>query len=501
MTYQTIPNWLMKRADLTPDRIAISAPSGVLTFRQLHEQALGLAEKCVSLGIRKSDMTAILASNSLEMVIFIHAMKYIGAKTLLLNTRLTSHEMRFQLEDAGVKTLLVNEDFLHTAKEAQVYLDIKIHTFKEVMQTSKQTFDWIKEFQLDNIDTIMYTSGTTGNPKGVMQTYGNHWWSAVGSALNLGLQDKDAWLCTVPLFHISGLSILMRGIIYGMKVVLHEKFDPSLANRAIKEEGITIASVVTAMLSRMLDDLGDEAYPSHFRCMLLGGGPAPLPVLERCSDLNIPVYQTYGMTETASQIVTLPPEYSLTKLGSAGKPLFPCEVQIQTRQGEKAEAKQPGEIVVKGPNVTEGYLNRPEATNEALQNGWFHTGDIGYLDEEGFLYVLDRRSDLIISGGENVYPAEIESVLLSHPLIIDAGVTGMEDEKWGQIPCAFLVKQKGAFLTEEEVKHYCLERLAKYKVPHHIYFVDGLPRNASNKLVRRQLPLLLEKYVGKQDEH
>lgn len=496
MDHQTIPNWLMQRAHLTPDRLAISSSAGELTFRQLHEQALSLAEKCVSLGMKRGETIAILASNSVEMVTFIHAMKYIGVKTVLLNTRLTSREIQFQLEDANVKTLLASEDFLQTAQDVQRHTEIIVYSFKEVIEASKQTFDWIKEFKMHDVDTIMYTSGTTGHPKGVMQTYGNHWWSAMGSALNLGLQEKDSWLCAVPLFHISGLSILMRSVIYGIKVVLHEKFDPALANRAIKEDGVTIASVVTAMLSRTLDQAGEEGYPSQFRCMLLGGGPAPLPILQSCATLNIPVYQTYGMTETASQIVTLSPDYSLAKLGSAGKALFPCEVQIQTEQGKQAEPNQPGEIVVKGPNVTSGYWNRPDATDKALQNGWFHTGDIGYLDEEGFLYVLDRRSDLIISGGENVYPAEIEAALLSHPLIVDAGVTGMEDPNWGQVPCAFLVKQKGASLTEEDAQRHCGKMLAKYKVPRTIYFVDELPRNASNKLVRRQLLLLLEKYGG-----
>jgi O-succinylbenzoic acid--CoA ligase len=493
MNHQTIPNWLMQRAHLTPDRTAVSSSAGDVTFRQLHEQALSLAGRCVSLGIEKGEAAAILASNSLEMVTFIHAMKYIGVKTVLLNTRLTSREIQFQLEDANVKALLVSEEFGATAENLQMGNQARVYSFHQVKETSKQTFDWIREFQLDEVDTIMYTSGTTGYPKGVMQTYGNHWWSAMGSALNMGLHEQDAWLCAVPLFHISGLSILMRSVIYGIKVVLHEKFDPVLANRAIQNEGVTIASAVTAMLSRMIDEMGGASYPSHFRCMLLGGGPAPLPVLQACSDSGIPVYQTYGMTETSSQLVTLPPEYSLSKLGSAGKPLFPCEVQIQTDRGEKAKAKEPGEILVKGPNVTKGYWNRSDASSAAFQQGWFHTGDVGYLDEDGFLYVLDRRSDLIISGGENIYPAEIEAVLLAHPLVMEAGVTGIEHETWGQVPCAFVVGRKNETVTEEEIKRYCEARLAKYKVPYAIFFVDQLPRNASNKLVRRQLLSLIDK--------
>jgi O-succinylbenzoic acid--CoA ligase len=333
----------------------------------------------------------------------------------------------------------------------------------------------------------MYTSGTTGNPKGVIQTYGNHWWSSVGSALNLGFMEGDCWLCNVPLFHISGFSILMRSVIYGMPIVLHDHFDAEDTINDIHDKKVTIMSVVGTALGRIVDALQDRRLPDHFRCMLLGGGPAPLPLLQACVEKEIPVFQTYGMTESSSQIVTLAPEYSLSKLGSAGKPLFTSQVQIVSENGSQVPSGVPGEIVVKGPNVTPGYLFLPEVTEEKFQNGWFHTGDVGYLDEEGFLYVLDRRSDLIISGGENIYPAEIEAVLLAHRDVLEAGVTGLEDAKWGQVPIAFIIKKAGTNPSSEELMQFCKEQLGKYKVPKAFYFMEELPRNASKKLLRREL--------------
>jgi O-succinylbenzoic acid--CoA ligase len=343
------------------------------------------------------------------------------------------------------------------------------------------------------VHTVIYTSGTTGRPKGALLTYGNHWWSAIGSALNLGTHDDDCWLAILPLFHVGGLSILMRGVIYGVRVIVHDAFDPAAANTAIDHEGVTIVSVVSAMLGRMLDERGDRPYPSTLRCVLLGGGPAPLPLLERCARHGVPVVQTYGLTETCSQVATLAPADALRKLGSAGKPLLPTEVRIERLDGSggTAPAGEPGEIVVRGPTVTPGYLGRTDATAAALRDGWLHTGDAGYVDAEGYLYVVDRREDLIISGGENVYPAEVEAILLAHPAIAEAGVTGLADPRWGQVPVAAIVPRPGGplwgSLDEAAVLAFCAERLARYKVPVRVRFVPALPRNAAGKLLRREL--------------
>ena len=312
------------------------------------------------------------------------------------------------------------------------------------------------------------------------------------SILDCMMHDK--WLCTVPIFHISGYSILMRSQIYGMPVILHSSFEGKKVVEDIRHYQITIMSVVSTMLRRVLDELGSGKLPDSFRCMLLGGGPAPLPLLEACLDKEIPVFQTYGMTETSSQFATLSPEYSIERLGSAGKALFPNQIRIVDGNGQDVPLGTEGEILVKGPNVTIGYLNRPDVTADKIQDKWLHTGDIGYLDSDGFLYVLDRRSDLIISGGENIYPAEIEGVLLSYPGVADAGVIGAADEKWEQVPVAFIVKNDPG-VSEEALLALCEEKLAKYKLPKKFYFVENLPRNAAKKLLRRKLREWLEAEV------
>ncbi|NTW03538.1 MAG: o-succinylbenzoate--CoA ligase [Oscillochloris sp.] len=321
-----------------------------------------------------------------------------------------------------------------------------------------------------------------------MLSCGNHWWNATASALNLGLRENDRWLAVLPLFHVGGLSILLRGAIYGITVVLHERFDPAAVNAAIDDQGVTLISVVAATLQRMLDDRNNKPYPPHFRCALLGGGPAPRPLLERCVALGVPVVQTYGMTESASQAVTLAPADALRKLGSAGQPLLPVGLRIQA-EGREAAPGEVGEILLSGPTITSGYIGRPEATAAALCDGWLHTGDLGYRDAEGYLYVVERRSDLIISGGENIYPAEVEAALLAHPAVAEAGVVGLPDPHWGQAPVAAVVLRTPA--TEADMLAFLRERLASYKQPRRIIVLDELPRTASGKLQRRLLRELI----------
>lgn len=473
---------------LTPDRIALRYREQQYTFQNVYDAALSTAKRLKTLQINNGDFVGVLLPNQPQTIFTLFALQLLGVRTVILNNRLTAEELVYQLRDSKATYLLstrkwgTKNDVLKNTLRS-----VPIVFMEDVEDLEETNFVVAETFSLGEICTVMYTSGTTGNPKGVKQTYGNHWWSAVGSVLNLGLREEDCWLIAVPLFHISGYSILIRSIVYGMTIHLLESFHEDEVNEVIMEQGITVMSVVSTMLDRMLEHLQDRVYPPTFRCMLLGGGPAPKPLLSRCKEKQIPVFQTYGMTETASQVVTLAPEYSLSKLGSAGKALFPVQLQIVTEEGNVAKPNMAGEIVVRGPNVTPGYLHQPKETANSFQDGWFYTGDIGFLDEEGFLFVLDRRSDLIISGGENIYPAELESVLLSHPDVVEAGVIAKDDNVWGQVPVAFVVLKKGATIKREALQSFCQQHVAKYKIPKEIIVKETLPRNAANKLLRKEL--------------
>lgn len=490
---ETIPHWLDKQAALSPNDIAIETPfDKQITFLQLKNESRSFAKKLARLGVSKSDHVAIYASNSIEMTIAIHALSYLGAVAVLLNTRLTKNEIAFQLTDAKAAFILTSSELLSQGVIAAQGSESKpdVFTFTDIDKEKEEEVSLKDELFLDDLFTIIYTSGTTGLPKGVKHTYGNHWWSAISSALNLGLDGNDKWLASLPLFHVGGLSLLMKSVIYGMPIYLLKKFEVETVHDGIMNKGITIVSVVTIMLQRLMDKLGDQTYPPSFRCMLLGGGPAPKPLLETAKSHSIPVFQTYGMTETSSQIVTLSPKYALEKLGSAGQALFPAQLKIVTK-GTTAASFEVGEICVKGPMVTSGYYCNEEANDKTFTDGWLATGDLGYIDKEGFLYVMDRRKDLIISGGENIYPAEVESALSGMPGIKEVGVIGKEDNHWGHVPVAFVVADHQN-LTAEAIVEYAKLQLAKYKVPKQIHFVDELPRNASNKLVRYKLSALLD---------
>ncbi len=501
-----LPDWLTHSAQNHPDQLALKDQHTSWSFAELDRQATRMARQLASVGIQAEERIALLAANGLSYVTCVHALTRLGAILVPLNTRLTRDELCWQLRDVRATLLLHDDTWAAQAHEIQQALpEIICATLEEqayedeliIAQQVEAAVTLRTLIDLDATQAIMYTSGTTGHPKGAIITYGMQWWNAIGSALNLGHRGDDCWLACMPFFHIGGLSILMRSVIYGISVIIHQKFDALAVNRAIREERVTIISVVAIMLQRMLNALDAETgnahgtqYPATLRCVLLGGGPAPQPLLEDCASRAIPVVQTYGLTEACSQAVTLAPEDALRKLGSAGRPLAPVQLRI-LHDGQEVLAGASGEIFLKGPTITPGYAGQPEATAQALRDGWLATGDLGYLDSEGYLYVLDRRSDLIISGGENVYPAEIEAMLLSHPAVAEAGVCGQGDTQWGQVPIAFVCLHTQHTVTSTALMEYATQRLARYKQPRSIHIVAQLPRNSSGKLLRRELPKLL----------
>jgi O-succinylbenzoic acid--CoA ligase len=504
-TGQVLPDWLQRCAENRPEHLALQCGQRRWSFAELEQRVTRLAQQLASLGVTAGSRVALLAANGVAYVVCVHALTRLRAILIPLNMRLSEAELRWQLQDAHVTLLLSDESHAERARAIGRTLEaLRLATLSVVgesgvvqiagvpVNTAAELYTCI---DLQATQAIMYTSGTTGQPKGVLITYGMHWWNAIGSALNLGHQLDDCWLACLPLFHIGGLTILTRSVIYGISVHLQERFDASAVNRAIFEEGVTIVSVVAVMLQRMLAALDSQEpgkrYPATLRCVLLGGGPAPRPLLEACAARAIPVLQTYGLTEACSQAATLSPADALRKPGSAGRPLLPVQLEIRNDQGERAAPGEPGVIFLKGPTITPGYADRPEASAQAFRDGWFSTGDIGYLDAEGYLYVLDRRSDLIISGGENVYPAEIEAALLSHPAVEEAGVCGQADPQWGQVPIAFVRLRAGAQVNAQTLLAHVSGRLARYKVPRTVHFVAALPRNSSGKLLRRELPSLL----------
>ncbi|AYW49754.1 o-succinylbenzoate--CoA ligase [Tetragenococcus halophilus] len=477
---EVIPHWLSKQADLKPNQLALEYNGKeTLSFQELAQASQSMARRLANLGVEKGSHIALLSQNNVNMIIAIHALSYLGAVAVLLNTRLSANELQFQINDAKVN-LLVTSVFFSDKTEG---IDVpQKKSFSELQRLPEKEVPLQNELVLNDPFTIIYTSGTTGFPKGVVHTYGNHWWSAIGSALNLGISPQDKWLTVLPLFHVSGLSTLFKSVIYGMPIYLMTSFEPEKVHEALMKNHITMISVVTVMLQRLLEQMATERYPEQLRCVLLGGGPAPKPVLEQARKKEVPVFQSYGLTETSSQIVTLSPQDAPRKIGSAGKPLVPAQLKIHD-----PSTRGVGEIYVKGPMVTKGYFNNPTADQKAFQTDWLKTGDLGYLDEEGFLYVVDRRNDLIISGGENIYPSEIESVVSELTGVQEVGVTNRSDDQWGEVPVAFIVKDTQNVLDEEMVQTYLKSRLASYKVPKKIYFVEQLPRNASNKLMRYKL--------------
>ncbi len=468
-----LPDWLSHRAAVLPDHPAIVTEREAVTYQELHGWALRLAGALAAEGAGPGWVVALLAGNSLAFAQVVHAAMQVGAVLLPLNLRLTPDELAYQLTDAGAAVLVCTAETAADASAASTRAGIRPPLV--LPATGGAALAPRETHSPGDVHSIIYTSGTTGRPKGAALTYGNYWASAAGSAFNIGVNPGDRWLACMPLFHVGGLSILLRSVIYGTTAVIHERFDEAAVNRALRDDGVSLLSVVPTMLERMLL-ADDRPFPPSVRCVLVGGGPATEDLLRRAIGRGLPVVQTYGLTEAASQVATLAPADALSHLGSAGKPLVTTEMRLDSPPGE------PGEILVRGATVSPGYW-RDGRVEPRGGDGWLHTGDIGRLDAGGFLYVLDRRDDLIVSGGENVYPAEVEAILAGHPAVRASAVVGLPDERWGQVVAAALVAEPG--FDTAALDGWLEDRLAAYKRPRRFVVVEELPMTANGKVQRR----------------
>jgi len=445
-------DWLAERALRSPGALALCEGDRRLGYADLDRRVSEVARALCAAGVKPGARVAV-GFGGLDFAVVAHAARRCGALLLPLNTRLSEREIATQLDDAETEQVLRDPGQLAALPPS----DAAPPAPPDAGEPS----------------TLIYTSGTTGAPKGALLSPRGFFASALASALHLGALPSDRWLACLPLFHVGGLSILWRSVLSGSAVVVQERFDPEQVDAALDRDGITCLSLTANMLARLLDARRDAPAPPTLRLLLLGGGPCPAPLVARAEAAGFPVAPTYGLTEAHSQVATRPPG-------------APPEVGATPLPGTALRIEA-GEIWVRGPTLMNGYWRRPEASAAALRGGWLHTGDLGRLDEEGRLIVLDRRSDLIVSGGENVYPAEVEAALLAHPDVAEAGVAGVDDMEWGARPAAWVVLQPGADPDTESLRSHCRERLAGYKVPVAFHRASALPRTAAGKLQRHRL--------------
>ncbi|TDQ40302.1 o-succinylbenzoate--CoA ligase [Aureibacillus halotolerans] len=479
-----IPSFLPKRAALTPASLALVTETVSWTFKTLHDRAAKIASALHVLREGKGTRVACLVENVPETVPFIHACQYTETVAVLLNTRLSERELQWQINEANCCMIVYTEGLADVAIRISKAIKLEAKCIDQLAnEEDASSFFSPRAIDLKTPATIMFTSGTTGSPKGVLLTWRNHYFSAINASFQAPLSSAHTWLTSLPLYHVSGFSSLIKSALFGNAIYLSKRFDSEAVWRLIQTKEISHISVVTKMLSDLLSHSEGEKVPSSLLHVLLGGGPVSASVLQKAEKLGWPISVSYGLTETASQAVSSaiadgPPQ------GSSGKAMSMNELYILNNDGKEASVLEPGEIFIKGPTVTEGYIN----SSVVIDNRFgFPTGDIGYLDEKQFLFVLDRRSDLLISGGENVYPAEIEHVLEDHPDVVSCGVTKKSDDKWGEVPVAYIVFLEGKTVRSSKLRDWCGLSLATYKIPKEFREIKDLPRNSTGKLQRHRL--------------
>lgn len=419
-------------------------------------------------GVARGDRVGVLAANHPGTVVLLFALRRLGAALVALNARLPTAELRPQRDRTSPRLVLADAE-RQARLEGTTSLDAWLEGGGETPETdgSDPGADW----------ALLFTSGTTGQPKAAQLSVGAFDALARASAANLRPRPADRWLCSLPLFHVGGLGMAVRCAHDGATLVLQPRFDAEAAVRAVREEGITHLSLVARSLEQSLDA---GLRGGGLRAVLVGGGPVPPALVERAAAAAVPLLLTYGLTEACSQVTTERPDEADGR--TAGPPLPGLEVRVLDVAGGECPPGEEGVLVVRGPTLMRGYLGDPGATAEVLRAGWLHTGDIGRLDARGRLTVLARRTDLILSGGENVYPAEVEAVLATHPSVAEVAVVGRLDPRWGQVPVAVVVPRASA--SVEDLRAWARARLASFKVPAEVIPAAALPRTAAGKVDR-----------------
>ena len=505
----TAYDWIAHHAANRPSREAIRdlGSDRSFTYAELDRRIDSVAAYLTALDIGRGDRVAVLAHNGVEFFDIQFACARIGAICVLLNWRLTVPELEYILGDSSPLLLVHDTEFAGSAAELQRRCDIA--TIVEIdggtpdsayeSAIAAHDGETVERAQLthDDVITIMYTSGTTGLPKGAMITHGMNFWNCINLGIPAGIGIDTVHLNILPLFHTGGLNCYSNPVLHaGGTVVLLKTFEPGETLRVIgdPEQGITHFFGVPAPYQFMMQHPDFETTDlSRLRIAGVGGAPCALTIMEAWTERGVDLCQGFGMTETSPAAIFLDPSDALRKIGSTGKALMHTEFRIVNDDGDDCGPDEVGELWVAGPHITPGYWNRPDATADAFDGRWLKTGDAARMDDEGFVYIVDRWKDMYISGGENVYPAEVENVLYQLPQVAEAAIIGVPSDRWGEAGLAVIALKPGEELDRTTMQEYCAERLAKFKVPADLAFVDALPRNATGKVLKRELR---DRFVG-----
>jgi fatty-acyl-CoA synthase len=497
-----IGEFMTRRAKLTPEREGLVCEGVRRTFKDLNERANRLAHVMKDLGVGHGDRVALLALNDPEYYDLYFGLGKIGAILVPINYRLAGPEIQFIVSDCGAKVFFFGKEYTDIVDSIR-----KDVPSEEFIAISDSPPAWAKSYESmiggasgeepeitggdDDTLTILYTSGTTGKPKGAELTHSYYYWNSVNLSSTLGLNIGDTTLIALPLFHIGALAGPPWFVHTGGKAVLLRSLDPKRFLELLQEEKVSGFGSVPALLDflKLVPDF--EKYDwSSVKVILVYAAPVPVTLINEYFEAGIEVRQLYGLTECNTGTV-LDSENALSRVGSCGRPFFHTEVRVVDPEGKDVGPDEKGEVLLRAPNVMKGYWNRPEDTAETIKDGWLHTGDIAQMDKDGFLYIMDRKKDMIISGGENIYPAEIEDSLLAHPKLADVAVIGYPDKKWGESVKAIVVLKEGEELTEEELIEWCKDRIGKFKIPKKVVFTDSIPRTPTGKILKR---ILREQY-------